>query len=347
MHVRLAFLLALLGPLGAHASFAQEPPDRGAAADPQGSGDPDLEAVAAAWQRTWEALEPHEAFLAGCFPVAQGTSLFVHVTGDGRMTDADAFRPPEASPAAIPRRCLNRIRTVALGGPTGLGATRFGFVLTEVDGHMRIRPNFRLDSRPGKEPRGGALVAALSLASTSTRDRRLGMAVLGRAVREGLDRQGCEVHSLVAPEVEFVGRPSLAEPSGHECVDAVAASLASFPAAEGERFQIAVGVWTSEVITLGSLPEADIDAVVSAAVPAVRRCYTDELSRAPGLAGELVVEFVVGTSGGVERAATERSSLGNSAVEACVNGVVRRLTFPPPDGGGIVIVSYPFVFRAE
>ena len=42
------------------------------------------------------------------------------------------------------------------------------------------------------------------------------------------------------------------------------------------------------------------------------------------------------------RATGER--LGNPAAENCIAQAVRRWTFPQPKGGGIVIVSYPFVF---
>jgi hypothetical protein len=35
--------------------------------------------------------------------------------------------------------------------------------------------------------------------------------------------------------------------------------------------------------------------------------------------------------------------MGNSAVEGCMVQAVRRWQFPAPDGGGLVLVSYPFV----
>jgi hypothetical protein len=35
--------------------------------------------------------------------------------------------------------------------------------------------------------------------------------------------------------------------------------------------------------------------------------------------------------------------MGNAKVEQCIAQSVRRWTFPAPEGGGIVVVSYPFV----
>jgi hypothetical protein len=41
------------------------------------------------------------------------------------------------------------------------------------------------------------------------------------------------------------------------------------------------------------------------------------------------------------------SSLGNRSVETCIAGAVRRWSFPAPDGGGIVIVNYPFMLTSS
>ena len=42
----------------------------------------------------------------------------------------------------------------------------------------------------------------------------------------------------------------------------------------------------------------------------------------------------------------QNSTMGNPEVEQCIAGAVRRWEFPKPQGGGIVIVSYPFVLKA-
>jgi hypothetical protein len=36
--------------------------------------------------------------------------------------------------------------------------------------------------------------------------------------------------------------------------------------------------------------------------------------------------------------------MGNAAVERCLIAAVRRWEFPHPEAGGLVMVSYPFVF---
>ncbi len=46
----------------------------------------------------------------------------------------------------------------------------------------------------------------------------------------------------------------------------------------------------------------------------------------------------------MSKASTKKSTMGNSAVESCINRRFHRFRFPEPKGGGIVIVSYPFIF---
>ena len=59
------------------------------------------------------------------------------------------------------------------------------------------------------------------------------------------------------------------------------------------------------------------------------------------------MKFVINKEGGVSSATTKSSTLKNPIVEQCVNARFLRMKFPKPKGGGIVIVSYPFVFNAQ
>lgn len=37
--------------------------------------------------------------------------------------------------------------------------------------------------------------------------------------------------------------------------------------------------------------------------------------------------------------------MGNAQAEDCVARQIKKIRFPEPKGGGIVIVTYPFVFK--
>jgi hypothetical protein len=56
-----------------------------------------------------------------------------------------------------------------------------------------------------------------------------------------------------------------------------------------------------------------------------------------------MVQFTISGSGQVIASVLQNSTLGNARVENCTVQAVRRWEFPYPLGGGIVIVSYPFV----
>ncbi|MFZ5481811.1 MAG: AgmX/PglI C-terminal domain-containing protein [Myxococcota bacterium] len=143
--------------------------------------------------------------------------------------------------------------------------------------------------------------------------------------------------------VDFTGSPADA------CVrDALAG--ARLPARQGD-YAVSrglvigpAGVTFSLPIVVGSLDKAHIDAVIKRNMAQVRYCYQRELTKDPGLAGKVVVKFVIAKDGTVSSATTKSSTMGNEEVERCINGRFMRFQFDEPSGGGIVIVSYPFIF---
>ena len=52
---------------------------------------------------------------------------------------------------------------------------------------------------------------------------------------------------------------------------------------------------------------------------------------------------MIGSSGDVDYAAVQASEVEDDGVGECIADVIRYWVFPPPDGGGIVIVNYPFM----
>jgi TonB family protein len=97
----------------------------------------------------------------------------------------------------------------------------------------------------------------------------------------------------------------------------------------------------------GSLPSEVIRRVIRRHINEVRHCYEQRLAQNPSLAGRVGVRFVIGPTGRVISAEVESSTMNDGETEACIAAAVRRWTFPAPDGGGIVAVSYPFVFTSS
>ncbi len=107
------------------------------------------------------------------------------------------------------------------------------------------------------------------------------------------------------------------------------------------------GAGAAPGVNRGSLDREVIRQVIRQNMNAVRLCYERALVDDPTLEGRVTVRFIIGTDGGVDNALVQDSKLEAPRVEACITTAVRQMRFPAPEGGGIVIVAYPFMFTSE
>jgi hypothetical protein len=83
-------------------------------------------------------------------------------------------------------------------------------------------------------------------------------------------------------------------------------------------------------VTGGKIARAE--RVIAGAKSRIRACYQRALTLAPELAGKVVFEIGIGADGGPARTCTRGEGLGEP-VRDCIAGVLRSLTFSPPEGG--------------
>jgi TonB family protein len=95
----------------------------------------------------------------------------------------------------------------------------------------------------------------------------------------------------------------------------------------------------------GSLDKEIIRRIIRKHMNEVKYCYEQELVKKQDLQGRIAVQFTIAATGQVVTSVLQTSSMANRRVENCVVQAVRRWEFPKPKGGGIVIVTYPFVFN--
>lgn len=95
----------------------------------------------------------------------------------------------------------------------------------------------------------------------------------------------------------------------------------------------------------GAIDKDIIRRIVRAHVNEVRHCYNQGLARSPRLAGRVAIQFTIGSDGSVPTAVVAESTINDAAVSGCIAQAVRRWKFPKPQGGGSVIVTYPFVLE--
>ncbi len=112
---------------------------------------------------------------------------------------------------------------------------------------------------------------------------------------------------------------------------------------DGKR-QGSIALNPEGVIQIGGMDRSVIDAVIKRNLAMIKHCYQRELTKVPSLSGRVTVKFIIAKDGSVSSATTKSSSLGSPAVEACINGRFMHMAFPESKGGGMVVVSYPFLF---
>ena len=96
----------------------------------------------------------------------------------------------------------------------------------------------------------------------------------------------------------------------------------------------------------GALDKEIIRRIIRRHINEVKYCYKKALQSKPNLRGRVIIQFTISPTGQVVMSVVQKSTLRNRKVETCIAMAVRRWLFPKPKGGGIVIVSYPFVLRA-
>lgn len=101
------------------------------------------------------------------------------------------------------------------------------------------------------------------------------------------------------------------------------------------------------VDVVGSLSKEVIRRVIQRHANEVRFCYEEGLRRTPELAGRVEVKFVIAPSGAVQNALVASNTLAGDQARTsqCIAEAVKRWSFPAPDGGGVVVVSYPFLLE--
>jgi TonB family protein len=113
-------------------------------------------------------------------------------------------------------------------------------------------------------------------------------------------------------------------------------------AGQGKAF---VGLDIDNSAVEEGLTKDEVGKVIHAHMSEIRYCYESSMIRNADIEGKLMLDFVIGPSGFVTKAAVKESSLNDPRLDDCV---IRRLTkwqFPKPKGGVNVSVSYPFIFK--
>ncbi|MCP3060089.1 TonB family protein [Myxococcus sp. K38C18041901] len=112
----------------------------------------------------------------------------------------------------------------------------------------------------------------------------------------------------------------------------------------GGRGKSITKVIPGKTTVVGGLDKDVIAKVIRRHQNEIKYCYESELNKDPSLAGKVAVAFTIDPAGMVSDATVSESTLGNSRAEQCMISRIRRWKFPEPKGGGVVAVTYPWMF---
>ncbi len=102
---------------------------------------------------------------------------------------------------------------------------------------------------------------------------------------------------------------------------------------------------STSIASQGQIDKEAVAKVINSHLAEVQRCYEAALMRTPGLAGKVVLEWSISTSGKVVSSKSKSSSLKDVSVESCILRALNNWQFPPAKGNS-VIITYPFIFNA-
>lgn len=101
----------------------------------------------------------------------------------------------------------------------------------------------------------------------------------------------------------------------------------------------------ADVVVVGAMDKAIIRRVMQRNLTLTRRCADFELANDGGIAGKVVVRFVIAATGTVMESKVIETTANNPRLEQCLANAVLEMKFPQSNGGGSVIVTWPFRFE--
>ncbi len=116
----------------------------------------------------------------------------------------------------------------------------------------------------------------------------------------------------------------------------------------GRKADRDVAIQTGSVAVLGAIDKELIRKVIQEHASQIRYCYEQELQRDPRLEGKVVVKWIINADGHASGAQVDAgTTLGSERVHRCMMDRIQSWQFPKPKGGGIAVITYPWILRAS
>ncbi|HTP25127.1 MAG TPA: adventurous gliding motility protein GltG [Anaeromyxobacteraceae bacterium] len=112
-----------------------------------------------------------------------------------------------------------------------------------------------------------------------------------------------------------------------------------------------VAVYTGETKVLGAIDPELIRKVIRDHADQVRYCYEQQLTLNPKLTGKVAIRWQINSNGFSSNTMIDRTNTTpDAALERVADCIMSRIVtweFPKPKGGGMAIVTYPWILRSS
>jgi hypothetical protein len=117
----------------------------------------------------------------------------------------------------------------------------------------------------------------------------------------------------------------------------------------GRKTDRDVAITTGNATILGSIDKELIRAVIREHAQQIRFCYEEQLAVSPKLAGKVLIKWTIDADGNASNATvvSDGTSLADAKVHQCMMDRIVSWQFPKPKGGGIAVITYPWILRAS
>ena len=113
----------------------------------------------------------------------------------------------------------------------------------------------------------------------------------------------------------------------------------------GKKASADISITNSDPEVTGSMDPELIRRVVRSHHDQLKYCYDNALTKNPKLTGKVSVRWIITEGGTVASSNVVSSTTNTPDLDRCIAGRVLTWVFPKPKGGGVAVVTYPFVFK--
>jgi hypothetical protein len=117
----------------------------------------------------------------------------------------------------------------------------------------------------------------------------------------------------------------------------------------GRKSDRDVNISTGTAQVMGSVDKELVRKVIQEHAAQIRYCYEQQLALNPKLSGKVSVKWVINGDGSASSAQIDASAttLNDPKVHQCMMARITSWEFPKPKGGGIAVITYPWILRSS